>query len=151
MSMRSCAPVGNSNSRLEPALAVPNRVVITRIEGTNHCHTLSPSTVWPPREPISSGPNSARKINGWTMPKTTENGSCSTGRSSRTITIPVSRRMPRPGGREVSTWVLGLVRGAAHAASFPEVIGGVLAVVSRRLRPVRARKTSSRVGREHDD
>ncbi len=72
---------------------VPNSVVITRIDGTNHCQT--PSAERPPIEPDSNGPNSARNTSGWIIPNSSENGSRSTGFSSRLMTIRMSRTMLR--------------------------------------------------------
>ena len=61
---------------------VPKSAVMTRIAGTNHPQTSPPIAV--PTEPASSGPNNARNTSGWIIPKISENGSCRTGRSSRT-------------------------------------------------------------------
>ncbi len=93
-SMRSCAPVCISNSRFDPVVDVANRHDMTTMPGTNHCSADCPPVVWG-----SSGANSARKNSGCTIVKITENGSRSTGRSSRTKTVVVSVRnvvvMPR--------------------------------------------------------
>jgi hypothetical protein len=84
-SIRSCDPVCISYSRFEPVADVPNRQTITTMPGTNHCSADSP-----PAAAGSSGANRARKNSGWTMLKMTENGSRSTGRSSRTNTVRTS-------------------------------------------------------------
>ena len=111
-SIRSCAPVCSSNSRLAPVVEVPNSAVMTRIAGTNQPHTSPPIAA--PTEPASSGPNSARNTSGWIIPKISENGSCSTGRSSRSITMPTSRA--RFDGRGGAT---GAVSVAVMPQSFP--------------------------------
>src|SRR6478609_7643022 len=41
----SWAPVWNSKSRFAPTVEVPNKAVITRIDGTNHRQTLPPRAV----------------------------------------------------------------------------------------------------------
>ncbi len=64
------------------------------------CQMLPPRTSFPPREPASNGPDNARKTSGWTRPKITENGSRSTGRSSRVMTIQVSRSRCRTACRD---------------------------------------------------
>ena len=84
-SIRSCEPVWISYSRLDPVIDVPNRQDITTMPGTNHCRADSPAT--------TSGSNGAkrpRKTSGWTMLKTIVNGSRSSGRSSRLMTVAVS-------------------------------------------------------------
>src|SRR6185312_6420841 len=86
-SSRSCEPDFISICRFEPVIEVPTRQLITRMPGTNAC---SEAPVDAPVTPASSGVNRPRKISGWIMLKTTENGSRVTGRSSRSSTIEVS-------------------------------------------------------------
>ena len=107
-SIRSCAPVWNSNNRFAPVADVPNSVVITRIAGTNHCQTPPPSE--PPIDPDSSGPNSARNTSGWIIPNSKVNGSRRTGFSSRVITIRMSRSRFRDGCSAVTIGVVETVR-----------------------------------------
>src|SRR5690554_4911071 len=91
-SIRSWEPDCSSKSRFEPAIAVPKRVLMTMMPGTNH---WKDSASGRPVVPLSSGPKKARKTSGWSREKMTLNGSRSTGHSSRTSPLRVSR----------STWV----------------------------------------------
>ena len=120
-SSRSCEPVWISPSRLEPVIEVPMKQVITMMPGTKDC---SATSVGWPLTPASSGPNSARKTSGWTRLKTTVNGSRTRGPQL------ADEHGPGVGGR--ASGLLG---------------GGRRRALSRRLRPVRDRKTSSSVGR----
>src|SRR5690625_11523 len=86
-SIRSWEPDCSSKSRFDPAIAVPNRVLMTMMPGTNH---WKDSASGRPVIPLSSGPKKARKTSGWSREKSMLNGSRSTGSSSRTRTLRVS-------------------------------------------------------------
>ncbi len=110
-SMRSCAPVVMSWSRLAPVVDVPNSTDMTMIPGTNHWSVAaSPS----PEVRTSSGPNSPRKNSGCSIPKTSWNGSRRSGRSSRSATVHTSWMTPVGRGTEPSAIVRAAPAGAGR-------------------------------------
>ena len=148
-SSRSWEPVRISWVRLAPVNEAPISAVIATMPGTNHCSAEPFSTSG------SSGANRPRKTSGCTIANSTEAGSRKTGLSSRTITFQVSARKPGAFGscRMLACCgpgrAVGVLDDGGHAAA-PSLLvrrwRRVISLLSRRLRPVRSRKTSSSVG-----
>ncbi len=88
-SIRSIEPPISSMSMEYPAIIGPDRHIMIRMPGTNHCHGEPPSPRLP--VPASIGPNRNRKSSGCPMVNTRARGSRTTGANSRENTVRVSR------------------------------------------------------------